>query len=512
VLEQVDVVGHARRSYLPRYDAESQGDSRVTKSAEEIPAPAAGADAKEKSGGIVRDWIVPIVLGFAIGGGLVGAWRAGRGMLRSKAAVLVEKSQSEEGEDLEAVIKELHGLGPSARADLVAVLRDLPADRMDTKIFVARQLAGDPWFDTTSLKEIVRDEKAPKEDRRAAACALVDTQLKEVDAELVLPVFEAWLLDATSQDRESAVPRVEQMWRAGMLNSAWEARVKTALLGLAKRVAVQNPDDEDRVAGERGAALLALEVGMPDDEIKKTLWAVAKDDADKGLPRIDALRALSESGVVEEADLADWAVVAKSKNEDVRQTVADNLFRAKLPEYDKVIGPLQFDEKPETRLGALDTQTKRRRPTMLARFDEFLEDHEKWVRFNAMFAAGVFKNETEGLPQRAAIMLRLLETSDEPVDVKGAMLAMKMITDQVFGVKAEEVHLHEQTVEEAPLAAFMKDKELRTRAAESWRKCVGAAAVWTDGDRRKTLEKLLQHADPLNVERAKVELAALGGK
>src|SRR5262249_4282532 len=104
--------------------------------------------------------------------------------------------------------------------DLVAVLSDLPAERMETKIFVARQLAGEPWFDTTSLKEIVGNAKAAKEDRRTAACALVDTQVKEVDAKLVLPVLETWLLNATSPDQTFAVPRVEQIWRTGMLNSA----------------------------------------------------------------------------------------------------------------------------------------------------------------------------------------------------------------------------------------------------------------------------------------------------
>lgn len=483
------------------------------KSAEDAPAAPAGAGASPPpSGGFVKDWVVPIVLGLVIGGGLVGAWRAGHGLFHSKAWNLVEKWQSEEGDENDTVGKDLRALGPAARGDLVAALHDLPAERMETKVWVAHQLAGEPWFDTTSLKEIVKDPKASKEDRRAAACALVDTQVKEVDTELVLPVFEEWLKDPAATDHGLAVSRLDQMWRSGMLNSAWELRIKHVLLETAKRVAQLKPEDEERITDDRAFALLALESGLPDAEIKQVLWTVAKDDTDEDLPRINAVRALSEGHVTDAADVDDWIAASKAANPAVRQTVAENLFRAQSPVYDKVIEPMQFDANPLARTGALDTQTKRRRPTMLARFDELLEDSYEWARFDAMFAAGVFKNETDGLPRRAAMMLRLLETSDEPADVKGAALAMKMLTDKVYGFKPDDVRLHEQTIDDEPLTAFMADKPGRKKAAESWRAHFGAAAVWTDADREKTLEKVLKHADPKNVERAKQELELLRKK
>lgn len=475
-------------------------------------APAAAKATAPESGGFVKDWVLPILLGLVIGGGLVLAWRAGRGLFRSKAWNLVEKwqMQGEDVEDPDAIVKELHALGPSARADLVDVLHDLPAERLDTKLWVAHQLAGEPWFDTASLKELVKDEKAAKEVRRAAACALVDTQGNEVDVDLVLPVLEAWVADASSPDRAYAVPRIEQLWRAGKLSSAAELRVKHVLLELAKRPASPPKEDEDRFVEARGAAILALVLGLPDDDIQKMMWTVAGDPADDELPRINAVRGLSEGDVLGAGDVDQWAKLSKAELASVRQSVADNLFRAKLPEYDKILEPLQFDASPLARFGALDAQTKRRRPTMLARFDELVEDSDKWVRFSAMFASGVFKSETEKLPQRVAMMLRLLETSEVPEDVMGAALAMKLITDKVYGFdKPDDVRLREQTIDEDVLKAFMADKKKRADAAESWRKHVGAAAVWTDGDRTAALEKLLKHADPANVERAQQELAKL---
>jgi len=109
-------------------------------------------------------------------------------------------------------------------------------------------------------------------------------------------------------------------------------------------------------------------------------------------------------------------------------------------------------------------------------------------------------------------MLHLLETSDSKEDVMGAALAMKMLTDKVYGFKPDEVRLHEQTIDDEALVPFMADKAGRAKAAESWRAHFGAAAVWTDADRAKTLEKLLTHADPKNVERAKAELEKLRKK
>ena len=481
----------------------------MTKSRDEAAVRNAGAQPVEESQGFFRDWVVPIVLGLAIGAGLFKLWPVARDAMRSKAGSVVASYDPEDDEANDALAKELRGLGASARGDLVEAMRDLPPDAIDAKIWIARQIAGEPWFDVASLKEILKDAGASRQDRRAAACALLDTQHKEVDTELVLPVLEEWLNDVSAPDRGLAVNRADQMWRLGMLSSQWEARVKHALVQLAKRSATADPERADLIFDERAFACLTLTLGLPDAEVKKTLWTIAKDDSDDDMPRINSIRALSEGGVLDAADVDDWAAVAKATSPVVRQTVADNLFRATAPVYDKVLEPLQFDASPLARTGALDSQVKRRRPTMLNRFDELMEDSYEWVRFDAMFAAGVFKHETENLPARAAMILGVLETSDDPVDVKGAVLALRMLTDETHGLLPTDVHLHEQTVEEVPLRAFMTDTAGRKDAADKWRAKFGAAAVWTTADRVKTLEKVLKHADPKNVERAQILLEKL---
>jgi hypothetical protein len=486
----------------------------LANSAEETPATDAGKSAA-KEGGFFREWVVPIVLGLAIGGAAMWAWRqGGSGMVRplfhSKAWNLVEKWQNARGDDADdSVVEEIQALGAGSRDDLLAVLRDLPADQMDAKVAVARLLAGEPWFATTSLKELIKDPRAAKCDRRAAACGLVDTQHKEVDTELVLPVFEEWMKDAADPDRGMAIFRIDTLWRQGMLNSQWEARVKRVLLDFAKRTPPAAGQDEDRVIEDRAAAMLVLELGVSDPEVRQALWTVVKDEADADLPRVNSIRALAQGQVLDAETIPDWTAASKAKDDNVRQAVADNLFRAKLPEFDKVLEPLQFDAKDLTRRGALDAQLKRRRPTMLERFDELIEDSNEFVRFDVMYANGSFKHETNGQAKRAAMMLRLVESSDDPVDVQGAVIALFMITDQAHGFKPTDVHLREQEVESTALTTFMADKAGRKDAADKWRAHFGAECTWTDAERAATLEKLLKSADPANVERAKTELAAL---
>jgi hypothetical protein len=470
-------------------------------------APGAPAAPAEKAG-FFREWVLPVTLGLAIGGGLVLAWRAGSHLLHSEAWNIVVRLD-DENPDVEKATKDLRALGASARADLVEVLRDLPRTKPELKAWVAEQLAGEPWFDTTSLKELVRDQSAPKEDRRAAAGALIGAQEKEVDASLVLPVIEEWLVDLSAPDRSAAVAHLDRMWFNGMLGSEWETRMVKALRKMAERPASVPPEDAERIENDRGTALLALSRALPDDEIRNLLVSVALDESDADFPRMMSVRALAEGGFLDAASVPTWEKIAKVKSADVRQTVADNLGKTPLPEFDKVLEPLQFDAKELTRDGAIDSQITRRRPTMLARFDELLEDSYDIVRSRAMFACGVFKNEKDGLPQRAAMMLRLLETSTDEEDVKGALLGMKLLTDKVYGIPEADVHVRIQDVEATSLRQFMADTKGRKAAAEQYREHFGAACVWTDGDREKTLRKVLTHADPANVERAKAELAAL---
>lgn len=470
---------------------------------------AAGAPASPAAkAGFFREWVLPVTLGLGIGGALVLGWRAGSHLLHSEAWNIVARLNDEENADIDKAGKDLRALGASARADIVAVLRDLPPAKTELKSWVAEQLAGEPWFDTTTLKEIAGDQSAPKEDRRAAVAALVGAQGKEVDADLVLPVIEEWLVDLASPDRAAAVARLDRMMFDGMLNSAWEPRMVKALRKMAERPATIPPEDAERIGSDRGTALLTLSRAM-DDEIRTQLVSVALDETDADVPRIYAVRGLAEGNWLDAASLPTWEKIGKVTAEDVRQTVADNLSKTPLPEFDKVLEPLQFDAKELTRDGALDSQIKRRRPTMLARFDELMEDSYDIVRSRTMFACGVFKSNTDGLPQRAAMILRALETSEDEEDVKGALLAMKLLTEQVYGVPEQDVHLRLQDVEPTALKTFMADTKGRKAAADKYREHFGAACVWTDADREKTLQKLLTHADPDNVERAKAELARL---
>ncbi len=490
----------------------------MEKSTEEAPAAGADGSVAAKDGGFFREWVVPVVLGLAIGGAVMWGWAKGgralvvpivHSMVHSKAWNIVAKWQNGGEDENGSIAKELQALGAGSRDEVIAVLRDLGADQMDAKVWVARLLAGEPWFATTSLKEIVADGKAAKCDRRAAACGLVDMQHKEVDTELVLPVFEEWLNDAADPDRSMAIGRVEHLWRQGMLNSQWESRIKAILLSIAKHAPTPAGVDEDRFIEDRAAAILVLELGVSDAEVRKALWTVVKDESDFVEPRVHAIRALAQGSVLDADSVGDWAEAAKAKDEDVRQAVADNMFRAKLPEFDKVLEQLQFDSKNLTRAGVLDTQVKRRRPTMLERFDELIEDSYEYVRFNAMYANGAFKHETKGQAKRVAMMLRLLESSDDPVDVQGAVISLFMLTDEAYGFKATDVHVREQEVEPAALATFMADKAGRKQAADKWRERFGAETVWTDADRAATLEKLLKAADPENVKRAQAELASM---
>lgn len=474
-------------------------------------APAGAPPKSEEKGGFVREWVVPVVLGLAIGGAVVGGWRFGRDFFASAAFHIVEKKRnSVDPEEDEAFVKELRALGASARTDLLDALVAEPADQMELKIWIARQLAGEPWFATTSLKELVANPKSAKSDRRAVVAALVDEQSKEVDTELVLPVFEDWLKDADDDERTLAIPRVEHMWREGMLNSRWEARFKAALLDVARRVPNPKETIAERIILDRAAALLALELALPDDDVKKTLWTTAKDDTDDALVRINSIRSLAGGKVLDDADIPDWQAVAKAKDDAVRQAVADNMSKATSPKYDEVVVPLQFDAHDLTRFGALDSQIRRRRPSMLERFDELVEDSYEWVRFTAMFGAGTFAKVDDGRQgARAGAMLNFVESGEDPTDVMGAILGLRLMTNEIHGVQATDVHVNQQDVDETALKTFMADKAGRKQAADQWRAWFHGTAAWTAADRKKALEKLLQHADPKNVERAKAELAGM---
>jgi hypothetical protein len=170
---------------------------------------------------------------------------------------------------------------------------------------------------------------------------------------------------------------------------------------------------------------------------------------------------------------------------------------------------MHADADDLVRSGSVETQVFRNRPTMLAAMAQLLEDHSDVVRWHALIACGVFRNETQGLGARQGMLLRLLEESDSDDDVGGAALALRMMTDEHFGFGDADVDVQSRSVDDAAVAAFKSDREGRRLAVEKWRAKLGGAAAWTAEDRRRTLESMLTHADPENVARAKAELAKL---
>jgi hypothetical protein len=479
--------------------------SGLTNSAQASPS------AGTATGGFFRDWVLPIGLGLVLGLGIWVAWPhvwpPVRGFFKSKVANIVEKWRDDDPESHEKLAKELRDLGPGVRDELLAAMRGLPSDSIEAKMWVATLAAGEPWFATTSLKEICGNDREDEEDRRAAACGLLDFQNREVDTEVVLPVLDAWLKDVKSDDRAIAVHRAQTMWRSGMLSGQWEERIRKDLVAIARKEGLADADDVERDADARAGALLTLGLASTNPEVKQLLWSTAKDENDDELARVNSLRAIAEGKSAEPAAIDDWAALGKSSNEVMRQAVADNLGTGMTMDeaFDRVLVPLQYDANPLARAAAIDAQATRRRPTMFERFDELAEDSDSWVRFSALLACGKFKHETTDLPRRVAIVTRALEKSDDRVEVMGAAVAMLMLTDQVYGFRPGEVHVHEQDVDETALATFMSDKAGRVQAAEKWRGHF-PGATWTDAERAATLEKLLQHADPKNRERAKFEL------
>ena len=91
-----------------------------------------------------------------------------------------------------------------------------------------------------------------------------------------------------------------------------------------------------------------------------------------------------------------------------------------------------------------------------------------------------------------------------------AVLAIAQIVGEPpAGFEPKDVSWPTRDVEERAVRAFIADRALREESAKELRERFGGTAVWTDQDRRKTLEGMLEHADPLNGQRAQEQLDAM---
>jgi hypothetical protein len=287
-----------------------------------------------------------------------------------------------------------------------------------------------------------------------------------------------------------------------------EPRLRAGLLKIATRSGSRSPADEEdaeRQQNDRETAVHFLGDFLTEDDAKAALWGIAVDDTDSSSVRSAAVQVLVAGKQL--TDIDGWKVVAKARDPIVRQTVADNLAQSPDPAFDAVLAPLHQDEGEFVRKSSIEAQVARNRPTMLPVADLLLEDVSPYVRFETLVACGVFKNHLDGMGARQGMILRLLETSETDEDIQGAILALHMITGRTFGFRSGDVDVARREVSDAWTASFKADAEDRKRTVQQWREHLGGTAVWTDGDRMQVLQKLLDHADPANRDRAKAELA-----
>lgn len=488
------------------------------------PTDTATAGQAKKPGGILREWVLPIVIGLALGVGIVKVWRGwGNEALRvfdSGAWKIISKWEYGSFEENDALAAEVKALGKESRADVLASFRRIevperPYDGEDEwKTWVATLLVGEPFFDSRSLLEICHDGSAPLWDRATAAAALVQLLRKDVNPDAVSDPLLRWLENLEPTDHNIPLRAVQQMRSDGIFPPDQDGRLLKALLALSAKDARRKPEIREEaedeavfVASDRCRALRFAGTFVTDDSVKALLWSIAEDETDDVQVRSIAIQTLASNKQFE--DVGRWKKIAASADGIVRQTVADNLVQSPDAAFDAILAQYHTDAEAMVRKSSVETQVQRKRPTMLPVMDLLLEDYEPWVRREALIACGTFKDHLDGLGAREGQILRLLGTSAAEEDVEGAILALHAITGQCFGFAESDIDASNGEVRPAALKAFMSDVEGRKVAVEKWRAHLGGTAVWTDSDRRKTLEKLAKHADPENVKRAEAELLQL---
>jgi hypothetical protein len=492
--------------------------------AETTAAPSTDAPASGKKSSLVKDWIVPIVVGLAVGAGLVALWQWKISpMLTSPAKTLVLQwdPYSEEDDHTGELEKKIRGLGPDAREDMLEAFRSIQVDLEhdstsdEQKMWAGKLLTEEPFRDARSLVEIVRDPKQPMWDRRVAAAVLVDALGRNVDPLLVTDPLLEWLEDTTIVKHLIPARQLRTLRTLGIFPKDREKRYRDALVKLATGYDPGRPlsDGEKSLYGyDRHVIIGALQgFAKSDPEVRALLWKISLDEEDAVNPRAAAVRGLAEESLFDEIDK--WKAAAVSKDDIVRQTVGENLGRLPPnadPVFDAIETALHADANSFARSGSVDAQIMRRKATMLPIAHELLEDSAEHVRQGAMLAIAALKDHVDGLPARQAHILEFLEKSPNAQDVAHAAMALRMMTGKSFGIAEDHIDLRLRSVDEGALDAFLADKQGRADAVAKWRAELGPHAVWTAADRRKALENLLTHKDPENVARAKAELAKLG--
>lgn len=493
----------------------------MTTNANATPEAGAGNDPPPS---FMRDWVLPVGVGLVIGAGLVWAWsaaglgspaRMARSVFMSDVEKIADRWEPFNADLDESLRGEVRALGKEARERVLRAFRAAEVKPADTdsllrKLWIGQLLARDPFFDTASLLAICRDESAPVWDRRAAAVVICDVLGKDVDPHAVSGILVSWVEDRTLLDHGQAFLRLKTLVHFKVFPPEMRPRMIAALSEIASGRGGPAPADEieTRIADANRFTAI-LELGGPaltDMTVRELLWKIALDESDSVMARIGAIRAFGESGMF--SDLDKWKQAASSKTHQVRQTVADNLLVTQDPAFDPVLRALHRDEYELARSGSVDAQSTRRRPTALPIMDELIEDHSLAVRLEAIHACGVFKVEDEGTTpsQRAGMLLRIVETSQDYDELGAAICALKAITGKVFGFAEGDVEPRIRQVRPEALVAFQADPKGRADAVRQWRETL-PNAVWTDGDRRKTWEKLRSHADKDNVARAEALLA-----
>lgn len=457
-------------------------------------------------GGILKDWVLPAVVGLAVG--LVILW--GIDASRSDVQKVVDQWTWGDSELQEELAQELAALGESARPDLREAFLDVAEAYPELKVWVGVVLGGEPFYDTRFLAE--QAEGGRTWDRRCAAVALVRLQGEKVDTARVMPGIVEWLEDLEVVAHDEPLRAVEILTGRNVLPEEFRVRVRDALIRLSDREVRPDGDrDDDEISIDRGEAAYRLGPFLPDEPVYAHLKKIALDTGEEGQVRVLAMRALAEHQALDDTEL--WITLGGDASPLIRQTAVDNAYRSRNPALNELYVPRHRDPEPLVRLGSVDGQMKRGQSTMFDLFDELAEDCDEEVRFSTLLSAAYFKDQLEGSGRRLGILVYVLEKSPGVRDVTAAVLALHNITGVVpHGFTVQDVAWPTREVDERAVRAFLVDPDLRAESAARLRDRLGPSAVWTDADRRGTLERMAQHPDLHNRDRAAAELARMDGR
>ncbi len=471
-----------------------------------MPAAPDSPNSADASSGGLASWFLPILIGAVIGT-MFALWVL-PALTTTDVERIVRQWQWGEDEDNAVLEEELAALGTPHREDLLQAFSDADDEFPEWKAWIGTQLASEPFLDTSSLKELAKSGKTW--DRRVASAVLVLTlDAESIDGDLralVIPPLFEWVEDMSLLHHELPLRALVAVELApGEELDRWKA----ALVKLAARDqrTTNNPDDAIDVAMDRGLAVAELSTFLPDEAVLKALWAIALDSKEELEPRIEAVRALRDSLQFE--DIKPWLELAAAEDRIVRQMVAELGItgQATAPELDEILGPLHRDPDPLVRAASIDSQTARRRPTILPIYAQLLEDHDPEVRMAAIRAAPKFSVHP-GAKERAAMILSILERSDDDHELQDAIVTMFELTDVHPGFAVGEIKPPFREVAAPALRAFKAEEQTRLTAITEWRREAGAPEP-TDADRIDALQALSEHPDPKNQDRAKAELAKL---